>query len=125
MFSIGSLSTVINIGSFLSLRLTGFRVLGQIGIFAALGIGFSYLFVHLVFPHIFPSVPPASRSAWVPVDNWLRRITVGRGFRALTVAASLFAFALLFARPRFVVDLAAMNTVLTETARDEARVRSV
>lgn len=125
VFSIGSLSTVINIGSFLSLRLTGFRVLGQIGIFAALGIGFSYLFVHLVFPHIFPSVPPASRSAWVPVDNWLRRITVGRGFRALTVAASLFAFALLFARPRFVVDLAAMNTVLAETARDEARVRSV
>ena len=125
VFSIGSLSTIINIGSFLSLRLTGFRVLGQIGIFAALGIGFSYLFVHLVFPHIFPSVPPASRSAWVPVDNWLRRITVGRGFRALTVAASLFAFALLFARPRFVVDLAAMNTVLAETARDEARVRAV
>jgi len=125
VFSIGSLSTVINIGSFMSLRLTGFRVLGQIGLFAALGIGFSYLFVHLVFPHIFPSVPPASRSAWVPVDNWLRRITVGRGFRALAVAVALFAVALVFARPKFVVDLAAMNTVRAETARDEARIRSV
>lgn len=31
VFSIGSLSTIVNIGSFLALRLTGFRVLGQIG----------------------------------------------------------------------------------------------
>jgi predicted exporter/2-polyprenyl-3-methyl-5-hydroxy-6-metoxy-1,4-benzoquinol methylase len=125
VFSIGSLSTLINIGSFLSLRLTGFRVLGQIGLFAALGIGFSYLFVHLVFPHIFPAVPAASRSAWVPIDRWLGRITVGRGFRALAIVAALFAVALVFARPRFVVDLAAMNTVRAETARDEARIRAV
>jgi predicted exporter len=125
VFSIGSLSTIINIGSFLALRLTGFRVLGQIGVFAALGIGFSYLFVHLVFPHIFPTVPPASRPAWLPVDRFLSRITVGRGFRALTVAIVIFAVGLVFARPKFVVDLAAANTVRAETARDEARVRSV
>ena len=125
VFSIGSLSTVINIGSFLSLRLTGFRVLGQIGLFAALGILFSYLFVHLVFPHIFPTVPAASRAAWVPVDKWLARITVGRGFRALAVAVALFAVALVFSRPKFVVDLAAANTVRPETARDEAKVKAV
>ena len=125
VFSIGSLPTVINMGAFLSLRLTGFRVLGQIGLFAALGIGFSYLFVHLVFPHIFPSVPPATRSAWVPVDGFLRRITVGRGFRALAVGAAIFVVALGFARPKFNVDLASMNTVRAETTRDEGRVRAV
>jgi uncharacterized protein len=125
VFSIGSLSTVINIGSFLALRLTGFRVLGQIGLFAALGIGFSYLFVHLVFPHIFPAVPAATRSAWVPVDELLRRITVGRGLRALAVAVVLFAAGLVFARPTFVVDLAAMNTVRAETAQAEASVKAV
>jgi predicted exporter/SAM-dependent methyltransferase len=125
VFSIGSLSTIINIGSFMALRLTGFRVLGQIGLFAALGILFSYLFVHLVFPHIFPTVPPATRSAWIPVDGFLRRITVGRGFRALTVAVVLFAVGLFLARPRFVVDLAALNTVRPETAAAEARVRAV
>ena len=125
VFSIGSLSTLINIGSFLSLRLTGFRVLGQIGLFAALGIGFSYLFVHLVFPHIFPSVPAASRSAWVPVDKWLSRITVGRGFRALAVAVALFAVGLVYSRPKFFVDIAAANTVRPETLRDEAKVKAV
>jgi len=125
VFSIGSLSTIINIGAFLALRLTGFRVLGQIGLFAALGIAFSYLFVHLVFPHMFPSVPAATRSAWIPVDGFLRRITVGRGFRALTVAVVLFAVGLVFARPKFVVDLAALNTVRPETAAAEARVRAV
>jgi predicted exporter/SAM-dependent methyltransferase len=125
VFSIGSLSTFINIGSFLSLRLTGFRVLGQIGLFAALGILFSYLFVHLVFPHIFPTVPAASRSAWVPVDKWLARITVGRGFRALAVATTLFALGLVLARPKFAVDLAAANTVRPATARDEAKVKAV
>ncbi|MBN2575286.1 MAG: methyltransferase domain-containing protein [Deltaproteobacteria bacterium] len=125
VFSIGSLSTLVNIGSFLALRLTGFRVLGQIGLFAALGILFSYLFVHLVFPHIFPAVPAAKRAPWVPVDEFLRRITVGRGWRALVVAAVLFAVGLGFARPTFLVDLAAMNTVRAETAADEARVRAV
>ena len=125
VFSIGSLSTVVNIGSFLALRLTGFRVLGQIGLFAALGILFSYLFVHLVFPHIFPAVPAAKRGPWVPVDGFLRRITVGRGLRALAVAAVLFVVGLALARPRFVVDLNAMNTVRAETAADEARVRAV
>jgi len=125
VFSIGSLSTIINMGAFLSLRLTGFRVLGQVGLFAALGIGFSYLFVHLVFPHIFPSVPPATRSAWIPVDGFLRRITVGRGFKALAVGAVIFVVGLVFARPKFNVDLASMNTVRAETARDEGRVRTV
>jgi uncharacterized protein len=125
VFSIGSLSTIINMGAFLSLRLTGFRVLGQIGLFAALGIGFSYLFVHLVFPHIFPSVPPASRSAWIPVDGFLRRITVGRGLRGLAVGAMVFAVALVLARPRFTMDLASMNTVRPETARDEEKVRAI
>ena len=125
VFSIGSLSTIINIGSFLSLRLTGFRVLGQIGLFAALGILFSYLFVHLVFPHIFPTVPAASRAAWVPVDKWLARITVGRGYRALAVATAIFALGLVFARPKFVVDFAAANTVRPQTARDEAKVKAV
>lgn len=125
VFSIGSLSTIINMGAFLSLRLTGFRVLGQVGLFAALGIGFSYLFVHLVFPHIFPSVPSATRSAWVPVDGFLRRITVGRGFRALAVGVAVFAVALVFVRPRFNVDLTSMNTVRAETARDEGKVRAV
>jgi predicted exporter/SAM-dependent methyltransferase len=125
VFSIGSLSTLVNIGSFLALRLTGFRVLGQIGLFAALGIGFSYLFVHLVFPHIFPAVPAAKRGPWVPVDRFLRRITVGRGWSALLVAAVLFAVGLALARPQFVVDLNAMNTVRPETAADEARVRAV
>lgn len=125
VFSIGSLSTLINIGSFLALRLTGFRVLGQIGLFAALGILFSYLFVHVVFPHIFPAVPAAKRSAWIPVDGFLRRVTVGRGFRALTVAAVLFAAGLVLARPTFVVDLATMNTVRPETAQDEARMKAI
>ncbi len=125
VFSIGSLSTLVNIGAFLSLRLTGFRVLGQIGLFAALGIFFSYLFVHLVFPHIFPAVPAATRGPWLPVDALLRRLTVGRGWRALAVAAVLFVAGLALARPRFVIDLAAMNTVRAETAADEAKVRGV
>jgi predicted exporter/SAM-dependent methyltransferase len=125
VFAIGSLSTLVNIGAFLALRLTGFRVLGQIGLFAALGIGFSYLFVHLVFPRIFPAVPPATRGPWLPVDRLLRRLAVGRGRRALVVAAGLFVIGLGLARPRFVVDLNAMNTVRAATAADEARVRAV
>jgi predicted exporter len=125
VFSIGSLSTLINIGSFLALRFSGFDLLGQLGLFAALGIGCSYLFVHVVFPHIFPSVPPARRAAWLPIDRWLARVTVGRGFGALAVAAVVFVVAAALARPTFNVDIAAMNTVRAETARDEGKVSAV
>jgi predicted exporter len=125
VFSIGALSTLINIGSFLALWLSGFRLLGQLGLFAALGIGSSYLFVHLVFPHIFPSVPPARRPAWLPVDRILKRATVRRGFVAVGVAAVLFVAAIATARPTFVADVAAMNTVSAETAQAEARVKAV
>jgi uncharacterized protein len=125
VFSIGALSTIINIGSFLALWLSGFRLLGQLGLFAALGIGGSYLFVHLVFPHIFPSVPAARRPAWLPVDRLLRRATVRRGFVGLAIAAALFVLALFTARPTFVADIAKMNTVSSETARAEAHVKAV
>jgi SAM-dependent methyltransferase len=125
VFAIGSLSTLIKMGACLSLGLTGFRVLGQLGLFAALGIVSSSLFVRLVFPRIFPSVPPATRSAWLPVDGFLRRITVGRGLRAFTVAAAVFVVALGFARPKFAADLGEMNTVSDKTTHDEANVREV
>jgi uncharacterized protein len=125
VFSIGSLSTIINIGSFLALYLSGFDLLGQLGLFAALGIGCSYVFVHLIFPLIFPSVPAAKRPPWLRVDRFLARVTVGRGFGALGVAAVVFVVAAALARPTFQVDIASMNTVRKETARDEAKVSGI
>lgn len=109
------LAALTTIGAFLLLLLSEFRVLAEIGLFAALGVAFAYAFVHGVFPRIFPVMPPALK----PRNPWLGRILDGIALSAgkakLVAAALFFAVMLFFARPVFLVDIAAMNSLSAET----------
>jgi predicted exporter/SAM-dependent methyltransferase len=111
--AVGIMAVVTSIGAFLLLGSSGFPVFTELGWFAALGILFSALFVHLIMPRIFPKVPPGSRRRlFLPVLAD-RLYTTGRtGF----LAALILCFCLLpFAAPRFHVSLDSMNTVSRET----------
>lgn len=55
--AIGLLAALTSVGAFAMLGISGFPVFQQLGLFTALGIGFSFLFVHTVFPRIFPGRP--------------------------------------------------------------------
>ena len=117
IWAVGLLAALTTIGAFGALCFCDFPVFEQIGLFTALGIAFSFIFVHAVFPRIFPSMPPARRKA-LPLRNAVRRFS---SFGKKGAYASLiFALGMLFfAKPDFDVKLSSMNTVSEETASAE------
>ena len=109
------LAALTTIGCFLLLLFSRFRVLAEIGVFAALGVAFTFAFVHWVFPRIFPVMPPAltTRNPWL--NRILERIALSGGKAKLVAVALFFGVMLCFARPVFQVDINAMNSLSEET----------
>jgi predicted exporter len=126
VFAVSLFAAATTIGAFLALHLSGFKILAQTGLFAALGILFSFLFVHTLFPLLCPFTPPAPANR--RSEAFLRFITAiaTRGGKWKVCAAAILAvFLLLFARPKFETDIRAMNTVSNETQAAEQLVRKV
>ncbi len=123
--SVGLIATLTTVGAFISLSISGFPILSEIGQFAAFGIASSFLFVHTIFPLIFPTMPPARRKKMVLLEklaNWL--VLSGGKYKAY--AALGFAVVMLFfAKPEFRADLASMNSVTRETIAAENLVTTV
>jgi len=118
VWAVGLLAVLTTIGAFLVLSFCGFLIFKQLGIFTAMGIAFSFLFVHTVFPIIFPTMPPARTSRGLPLKRWtdgLANLGV-KGCLAALLAAVCLVF---WARPHFNVDLATMNSVSAETRAAE------
>lgn len=123
VYSIGLLAVVTSIGALLILSFSGFLIFAELGQFTALGILFSFLFVHWVFPRIFPVMPPGKERV-LP----LRRLVdvLYRTGKPGAIAAALLAFGLLFyAKPQFFVSLSSMNTVSESTVAADALVTQV
>ena len=123
IWSIGLLATLTTVGAFAALTFSRFDIFRQLGQFAAMGIAFSFLFVHLVFPRIFPSLP-ASKPRRLPLPRLADRFfAMGpRGLVAATLFAGVMAF---FAWPGFNADVGAMNTVSQESLAAERRLMDV
>ena len=113
VWAVGLLATLTTVGAFGVLSISGFPVFEQLGVFTALGIAFSFLFVHSVFPMVFTAMPPA-RSRPLPlepvVDLFARTGKIGA-----YAALGFFVVMLFFAKPGFNVSLSSMNTVSKET----------
>lgn len=119
------LAALTTIGGFLLLLLSRFRVLAEVGVFAALGVAFAFAFVHWVFPRIFPVMPPAlkTRDPWL--SRILDRIALSGGKAKLVAVALFFGVMLSFARPVFQVDINAMNALSMETIAAEKTLQRV
>jgi SAM-dependent methyltransferase len=112
------MAVITSIGAFLILSSSGFLIFAELGQFAALGILFSFLFVHVVFPRIFPVMPQGSGRA-LPLRGVVSALySTGKpgAFAAVLLALGL----LFFARPQFYVSLSSMNTVSEETLAADA-----
>ncbi|MBM4353549.1 MAG: methyltransferase domain-containing protein [Deltaproteobacteria bacterium] len=121
--SVGLLTVLTTVGAFLSLLLSGFPVLEQLGLFAALGVGCSFLFVHFAFPIWFPQVAAARRRPLVEIEGLTARLALGGGRAAAMAALLAGVFFGLNARPEFRTDLNDMNTVKPETLAAEKLVK--
>ena len=126
VWSVGLFAALTTVGAFLTLYLSGFAMLGQVGLFAALGIGCAFLFVHTVFPVLFPRLSGARRGPLLPVGALLSRLGRRRGlFAAGLYALVVIGLFVAGGRPVFSADLNAMNTVRPETLAAERLVADV
>lgn len=123
--AVGLIATLTTVGAFLALSFSGFPVLGEIGRFAALGIGSAFLFVHMVMPRLIPSLPPARRRRPPVLQRLLARLAGHLDMKAFWVGLGVMGFLAVFAIPRFQVDLRAMNSVTPATRAAETHVQEV
>lgn len=123
--AVGLIATLTTVGAFLALSFSGFPVLGEIGRFAALGIGSAFLFVHLVMPLLIPSLPPARRARMPVLQRLLGRLSGRLGMKTFWGGVAVLCLLTVFATPRFLVDLRAMNSVTAATRAAETGVQAV
>ncbi|RUM40674.1 MAG: MMPL family protein [Desulfocapsa sp.] len=121
--SVGLLAVLTTCAAFLTLGLSGFPVFVQLGQFTAMGVLFSFLFVHFIFPALTPMLN-ASRRGKLPLQYFVDALySTGRvGFCGAVLLALVLVF---YARPEFQVSLESMNTVSQETLAADARFTSV
>lgn len=118
------MATLTTVGAFLLLLISDFKILSEIGVFSALGVAFALLFVHFVFPRVFPSMPPAKRRTNRFLLNAIIKIAAPAKWKL--AAAILFGLTMLiFAKPVFNVDLQAMNSVSKETISAEKKLQEI
>ena len=125
VWSLGLLAMLTTAFSFAFLSLSGFSILLEIGVFSALGVIFTYLFVHGVFPLVFPVMPPAKRPPWVPMQSFIDRLSAASDTWKVYAALALGLLMLIFSEPVFHVDLNEMNAVSPETRRADKLMQDV
>ncbi|OQY12813.1 MAG: hypothetical protein B6I31_02465 [Desulfobacteraceae bacterium 4572_19] len=108
--AVGLIAVLTTMGAFLSLCVSGFPVLSQLGQFTALGILFSFIFIHSVFPKIFPSMPPAPVKRSLPIQKLVNKLA-SFGNKGAIIALLFACFMVFFAKPVFHINLSSMNTV--------------
>jgi len=116
--ALGLMSVITTIVAFLILSCSGFPIFTELGLFTAMGIFFSFLFVHTLFPRIIP-VMPVGRDFSRPLQKIVNMLySTGKpGAAAAIVLAAVLIF---FAKPQFHVSLSSMNTVSGETQAADA-----
>ncbi len=112
--AIGILAVLTTCGAFLTLSFSGFPIFVQLGQFTAMGVFFSFLFVHFIFPYLTPSMPPPSRTRRLPLQGLVNAL-YSTGKTGAVASFILACVLLFFARPEINVSLESMNTVSEET----------
>ncbi|MFO7713680.1 methyltransferase domain-containing protein [Desulfosarcina sp.] len=121
--AVGLLAVLTSIGAFGVLAFSGFTVFEQLGQFTAMGIGFSFLFVHSVFPRILRDQRPAAATTRRRLSTIVNRLA-STGKSGLALALLTAALLAVFIRPHFSTNLKAMNSVSRETrSADELMTR--
>ncbi|MDD5223255.1 MAG: methyltransferase domain-containing protein [bacterium] len=121
----GLFGCLTTIGAFLALYLIDFKVLKELGLFASLGVAFSFIFVVAVFPRIFQSLRPARRRAFIPLDKIGNFMVTSGGWPMFYLLIGLMIVLFFFARPNFTTDLESLNTVSPETVAAENLVKKI
>jgi len=83
--------------------ISDFKFSRRFGVFSALGVTFAFLFVLIVFPKIFPSMPPANSQSNPLLINALKKIAAPAKWKLL--AHGCFRTVMLFSRIRYLMPI--------------------
>ena len=124
VWSVSAMTVISTIIALLSLVATGIPLFTQLGIFSALGVGLSALFVHVFFPILFPRLKGTRKEKTLWMERLMDRLVSSSGW--WTVGGFVvFALAMLFfAKLQFSADLESMNTVSKETMQAEQTIET-
>ena len=112
------LAVLTTVGAFLLLLVSNFKILAEIGVFSAFGVIFALLFVHFVFPKIFPTMPAAARPRHPFLFDLIKKVSTPARWKPVA-ALSFGLLMLFFAKPVFNVDISSMNSVSKEAIAAE------
>lgn len=112
--AVGLLAVLTSIGAFSVLAFSGFTVFEQLGQFTAMGIGFSFLFVHSVLPRILKGQLKTETTTRRRLTMIVNRLA-STGKFGLVLSVLTAAVLAVFIRPHFNTDLRAMNSISPET----------
>ena len=125
VWSLGLIAMLTTAVSFAALGLSGFPALAEIGLFSALGVVFTYIFVHALFPLVFASMPAAGREPFVPLQAFVNCIASSHNSWKAAAALAFGIVMLFFARPEFHIDLTSLNAASPQTLAAEKLVQQV
>ncbi len=125
IYSVELMAMFTTAGAFLALVFSGFRIMADVGMFAALGAIFTFIFVHTMQPRIFISMPPAKRNALLPVERIADFLSLKPGWTGFLLASVLGIVMALAARPVFNADLNRMNAVGPVTLKAEETFKQI
>jgi len=114
ILAIGLPAVLAAIGTFGAMAASGVAVFEQLGWITAMGIGFSLLFVHTVFPRILTADQPSSVPTERRFPRTLERL-FSAGWPGLALALLIAVGLALFIRPQIATDLKSVSSVSRET----------
>ncbi len=123
IWSGGVIATLTTVGSYVALLLTSFPIYREIGIFAALGVVYSFFFVQFIFPKIFPFMPGARSTIKLPFERLSRAMYRSSGRVSATLMVTAFIGMTWYMHPTFQIDINAINTVTKQTLEAETTIK--
>ncbi len=125
VWSVSSMTVISTVIALLSLMVTGIPFFVELGLFSALGVGLSALFVHLFFPILFPSLKGSKKEKPLLMERLMDWLVTSSSWWTVGGFAAFALVMIFFAKLQFSVDLASMNTVSKETMEAEQTIEAI
>ena len=119
VWSVASLTVLTTIAALLSLAVLGIPLFTEVGLFAAMGVGFAALFVHLFFPTLFYRLKGSKREKPMFMERLMDWLYASSNWATVIIFTAFALVMLFFIKFEFSVDLTSMNRVAPETLEAE------
>jgi predicted exporter len=123
VWSVTSVTVLTTIAALLSLAVLGIPLFTEVGLFAAMGVGFAALFVHLFFPTLFFRLKGSKREKPMFLERLTHWLNIFSNWTTVLLCIAIILVMLFFIKFEFSVDLTSMNRVAPDTIEAEETIK--